>query len=125
LAAAIGPRLAKDAVVARVNGELADLGRSLPSEARVEIVTAKDPDALHVLRHSTAHATAQAVQELFPGTKIGQGPVIENGFYYGFDRAEPFSDHDLAAIEGRMREIVARDLPIERIDLPKPEAIAF
>ncbi len=125
LAASIGPRLAKDALVARVNGNLQDLRSPLPGDARVEIVTEKDPAALEVLRHSTAHATAQAVQELFPGTKIGQGPVIENGFYYDFDRDEPFSEHDLAAIEARMREIVARDLPIERIDLAKPEAIAF
>jgi threonyl-tRNA synthetase len=77
------------------------------------------------LRHSTAHATAQAVQELFPGTKIGQGPVIEGGFYYDFDRAEPFSDTDLAKIEERMREIVARNLPIERVELEKADAIAF
>ena len=125
LAASIGPRLAKDALLARVNGQLQDLRSPLPADARVEIVTEKDPAALEVLRHSTAHATAQAVQELFPGTKIGQGPVIENGFYYDFDRAEPFSEHDLAAIEERMREIVARDLPIERVDLPKAEAIAF
>src|SRR5262249_53385821 len=67
----------------------------------------------------------QAVQELFPGTKIGQGPVIENGFYYDFDRDEPFTDGDLAAIERRMADIIARDLPIERIELPKAEAIAF
>ncbi|HEX5044236.1 MAG TPA: threonine--tRNA ligase [Candidatus Polarisedimenticolaceae bacterium] len=125
LAASIGPRLAKDALLARVNGRLQDLRAPLPAGATVEIVTEKDPVALEVLRHSTAHATAQAVQELFPGTKIGQGPVIENGFYYDFDRPEPFSEHDLAAIEARMREIVARDLAIERVDLPKTEAIAF
>jgi threonyl-tRNA synthetase len=125
LAASIGPRLAKDALLARVNGRLQDLRALLPPDATVEIVTEKNAAALEVLRHSTAHATAQAVQELFPGTKIGQGPVIENGFYYDFDRDEPFSEHDLAAIEARMREIVARDLPIERVDLPKPEAIAF
>jgi threonyl-tRNA synthetase len=125
LAGAIGPRLAKDALLARVNGTLRDLRAPLPQEAAVEIVTRKDPAALEVLRHSTAHATAQAVQELFPGTKIGQGPVIEHGFYYDFDRPEPFSESDLAAIEARIGEIVARDLPIERLDLPKAEAIAF
>jgi threonyl-tRNA synthetase len=125
LARAIGPRLAKDALLARVNGKLVDLAAPIPADATVEIVTEKDREALEVLRHSTAHATAQAVQELFPGTKIGQGPVIESGFYYDFDREEPFSESDLAAIEARMREIVARDLPIERVDLPKPEAIAF
>jgi threonyl-tRNA synthetase len=125
LAASIGPRLAKDALLARVDGRLQDLRAPLPAGATVEIVTEKDPAALEVLRHSTAHATAQAVQELFPGTKIGQGPVIENGFYYDFDRPEPFSEHDLAAIEARMREIVARDLAIERLDLPRAEAVAF
>jgi threonyl-tRNA synthetase len=125
IAAAIGPRLAKDALVARVGDELVDLNRPLHKSATLQILTAKSADALAVLRHSTAHATAQAVQELFPGTKIGQGPVIENGFYYDFDRDVPFTEDDLATIEARMKEIVARDLPIERMDLKKPDAIAF
>jgi threonyl-tRNA synthetase len=125
VARAIGPRLADAAVVARVDGELVDLGRPITSDASIEILTKKDPQALHVLRHSTAHATAQAVQELFPETRIGQGPVIENGFYYDFDRDEPFSESDLEAIEGRVQEIIRRDLPIERLELPKDEAIAF
>jgi threonyl-tRNA synthetase len=125
VAASIGRRLAKDAVVARLDGSLVDLKRPIERDATLQILTAKDPEAQEVLRHSTAHATAQAVQELFPGTKIGQGPVIENGFYYDFDREVPFTDADLAAIEDRVREIIARDLPIERIELGKPEAIAF
>ena len=125
VAAAIGPRLAKDAVVAKVDGILVDLARPIRQDASIEILTPKSPEALHVLRHSTAHAVAQAVQELYPGTKIGQGPVIENGYYYDFDRAEPFSEDDLATIERRVREIVARNLPIERVDLPKTQAIAF
>jgi threonyl-tRNA synthetase len=125
LAGSIGKRLAKDAVVARVDGVLVDLRAPLPGEARVEIVLPGDPDALHVLRHSTAHATAQAVQELFPGTKIGQGPVIDHGFYYDFDREEAFTPEDLARIEERVREIIARDLPIERLDLPREDAVAF
>jgi len=125
VAAAIGTRLAKDAVVAKVDGILVDLARPIRQDASIEILTPKSPEALHVLRHSTAHAVAQAVQELYPGTKIGQGPVIENGFYYDFDRAEPFSEDDLATIERRVREIVARNLPIERVDLPKTQAIAF
>jgi len=125
VAASIGARLSRDAVVARVDGDLADLSRGLDRDARVEIITEGSAAALHVLRHSTAHATAQAVQELFPGTKIGQGPVIENGFYYDFDREEPFTEADLAAIEQRVREIVARDLAIERLDLPRAEAVAF
>jgi len=121
----IGPRLAKAALLAKVDGQLCDLSRGLDGDVRVEILTDRDPAALEALRHSTAHATAQAVQELFPGTKIGQGPVIENGFYYDFDRDEPFSEADLAAIEDRVREIIARDLPIERVELPREEAIAF
>jgi threonyl-tRNA synthetase len=125
IAESIGPRLARDAVVARVDGELFDLGRPLARDVRLQILTARDPEALEVLRHSTAHATAQAVQELFPGTRIGQGPVIEGGFYYDFDRDEPFTDADLERIEARVAEIVARDLPIERLELPREEAIAF
>jgi len=125
VAAAIGPRLARDAVVAKVDGALVDLARPIERDASLQILTAKNPEALEVLRHSTAHAVAQAVQELYPGTKIGQGPVIENGFYYDFDRDTPFTDADLATIESRVREIVARDLPIERMDLPKADAIAF
>ena len=125
VAASIGPRLAKDALVATIDGVLVDLNRPIVRDAALQILTAKDPAALDVLRHSTAHATAQAVQELFPGTKIGQGPVIENGFYYDFDRDLPFAEEDLAKIEERMREIIARNLPIERVDLPKDEAISF
>jgi threonyl-tRNA synthetase len=125
VAASIGPRLGKAAIAARVNGELVDLTRPIDADARLQILTARDPDALEVLRHSTAHATAQAVQELFPGTRIAQGPVIEDGFYYDFDREEPFSDSDLAAIEARVAEIIDRDLPVERLELPRDEAIAF
>ncbi len=125
VAAGSGRRLARDAVVARVDGELWDLARPLPGDVRLELLTADDPEALHVLRHSTAHATAQAVQELFPGTRIGQGPVIDNGFYYDFDRDEAFSEADLEAIERRVAEIIARDLPIERQELPRDEAIRF
>jgi len=125
VAAAIGPGLAKAAVVARVDDALVDLATPLHEDVHLALLTNRDPEALHVLRHSTAHATAQAVQELFPGTKIGQGPVIENGFYYDFDRSEPFSDSDLAAIEARVHEIVKRDLPIEREELSRDDAVAF
>ncbi len=121
----IGSRLARDAVVARLDSTLVDLSHPITADSKLEILTPGDDDALAVLRHSTAHATAQAVQELFPGTKIGQGPVIEGGFYYDFDRDDPFTESDLAAVEERMREIVRRDLPIERVDMPKQEAIAF
>jgi threonyl-tRNA synthetase len=125
VAAAIGPGLAKAAVVGRVDGALVDLSTPLLNDVELSILTNRDPEALHVLRHSTAHATAQAVQELFPDTKIGQGPVIENGFYYDFDRSEPFSESDLEAIEARVHEIIKRDLPIERQDLSREDAVAF
>ncbi len=123
VATGISRKLAAGAVVAKVDDRLADLTAPLTADARLEILGPDAPEALHVLRHSTAHATAQAVQELFPGTKIGQGPVIENGFYYDFDRDAPFSEQDLAAIEGRMREIVARDLAIERLEIPREQAL--
>jgi len=125
IAEQIGRRLARDAVVARVDGELVDLTHPIRRDVTLELLTSSDPESLAVLRHSTAHATAQAVQELFPGTKIGQGPVIEDGFYYDFDRAEPFSEEELAAIEARVREIVERDLPIERIEMSKGEALDY
>jgi len=125
LARAISSKLAKRAVAARVDGQLVDLTRPLAADARVEIVGTDDPAALEVLRHSTAHTTAQAVQELFPGTKIAQGPVIRDGFYYDFDRDEPFTEDDLAAIEKRVREIIGRNLPIERTELSRDEALAF
>jgi threonyl-tRNA synthetase len=124
VAGLIGSRLARAAVAARVDGVLVDLTHPVRSDASLQILTAKDAESLEVLRHSTAHVTAQAVQELFPGTKIAQGPVIEDGFYYDFDRPEPFTDKDLEAIETRMAEIVQRDLPVERIELPQAEAIA-
>jgi len=125
LARTIGPRLARDAVVARVDGELVDLARPIEHDSRVEILTSRDAEALSALRHSTAHATAQAVQELYPGTRIGQGPVIDHGFYYDFDREEPFTPDDLEAIEKRVAEIIERDLPIERVEMPRDEAIEF
>lgn len=90
-----------------------DLATVIESDARVAIVTAKDADALDLLRHDAAHVMAQAVQELYPGTQVTIGPSIENGFYYDFARAEAFTPDDLGKIEARMREIVDRDLPID------------
>ena len=125
IAEGIGAGLARASVAARVDGELRDLTRPLTADCRLAIVTVRDEEALEILRHSTAHATAQAVQELFPGTRIAQGPVIDDGFYYDFDREEPFTDKDLAAIESRVKEIRKRDLVIERLELPRDEAIRF
>jgi threonyl-tRNA synthetase len=123
IAGAIGAGLAKSAVLARLDGRLVDLTHPITCDGSLEILTRRDDEALEVLRHSTAHATAQAVQELWPGTKIAQGPVIEDGFYYDFDREEPFTDADLEAIEKKMAEIISRDIPVERIELSQAEAI--
>ena len=107
VAEAISKSLAKRAVAMKVDGVLSDLSDRVPDGARVEIVTRDDPAALELIRHDCAHVLAEAVQELFPGTQVTIGPVIENGFYYDFFRNEPFSTDDFAAIEAKMREIVA------------------
>ena len=114
LAADIGAGLAKAALAVKVDGELRDLSRPIDRDAKVAVVTPKDPDALELLRHDAAHVLAQAVQELYPGTQITFGPATESGFYYDFARAEPFTPEDFEKIEKRMAEIVDRDLPIER-----------
>jgi threonyl-tRNA synthetase len=114
VAKSISPRLADDALVARVDGNLWDLTRPLEADAKLEILTTRNPEALEVYRHSTAHLLAAAVLELFPETKLGIGPPIETGFYYDFQRPVPFSPEDLEKIEARMWEIQARDLTYER-----------
>ncbi len=123
VARSISPRLADDAIVARVNGDLWDLNRALESDAKLEILTTRNPEALEVYRHSTAHLLAAAVLELFPETKLGIGPPIESGFYYDFQRADPFTPEDLEKIEKRMWEIQARDLPYERKYTKKDEGL--
>jgi threonyl-tRNA synthetase len=123
IARAISPRLADAAIVAKVNGELSDLTRPIETDATVEILTTKDPAALQVYRHSTAHLLAAAVLELFPETQLGIGPPIENGFYYDFDRSTPFTPEDLEKIEARMWEIQARNLPYERVMTSKDEGL--
>ena len=119
----ISPRLAKEALVARADGTLVDLSRPLDADARLEILTPKDADAIQVLRHSAAHLMAAAVMDLFPDVKLGVGPPIENGFFYEFLREQPFTPEDLERIEKKMRELAAQDIPNERKFLPKPEAI--
>src|SRR5882724_6061034 len=123
LARAIGSRLADDAVVARVNGNLYDLTRPFTEDAKVEILTSRNPESLEVYRHSTAHLLAAAVLELFPETKLGVGPPTDSGFYYDFQRDQPFTPEDLEKIEAKMREIQARDLPYERIWTKKDEGL--
>ena len=124
IARAISPRLSDDAVVAQVNGELRDLTRPLTEDTELRILTSKDPQSLEVYRHSTAHLLAAAVLELFPETKLGIGPPVENGFYYDFDRPEPFTPEDLERIEKKMWEIQARDLPYERVWTKKDEGLS-
>src|SRR5271156_5884589 len=119
----IGQRLADDAIVARVNGDLWDLERPFEGDASLQILTAKNPDALEVVRHSTAHLLAAAVLELFPETKLGIGPPIETGFYYDFARPDAFTPEDLEKIEKKMWEIQARDLPYERKYTEKNEGL--
>jgi threonyl-tRNA synthetase len=123
VAAAIGPRLAQAALAGKVNGELADVDRVVSAGDAVEIITEKSREALGILRHSTAHVMAEAVKDLFPMTKFGIGPAIEDGFYYDFDVERPFTPDDLERIEARMREIVAEQLAFERGELDRLEAI--
>src|ERR671917_2362476 len=108
LAAAIGPGLARAALAVKVDGHLRDLGRPLADGDRVEIVTDRSPESLELVRHDTAHVLAAAVLDLYPGTRISIGPPIEDGFYYDFDFPEgvTVSEHDLPALEERMREHV-------------------
>ncbi|HTC35620.1 MAG TPA: threonine--tRNA ligase [Bryobacteraceae bacterium] len=119
IAKSIGQRLADDAVVARVDGDLWDLTRPLEKDSKLEILTSKSPEALQVYRHSTAHLLAAAVLELFPETKLGIGPPTDTGFYYDFQRETPFTPEDLEKLEARMQELQAKNLPFERVMTPK------
>ena len=123
IARSISPRLADAAIVAKVDGDLFDLTRPIGKDANLQILTAKDPESLYVYRHSTAHLLAAAVLELYPETKLGIGPPIDNGFYYDFDRPTPFTPDDLEKIEKKMWEIQARKLPYERVMTPKDEGL--
>ncbi len=115
--------LAREALVARVDGELVDLSRPLDRDSKLAILTAKDADALQVFRHSAAHLLAAAVLELFPDVKLGIGPPIDYGFFYEFLREQPFTPEDLERIEKKMHELAERNLPNERKMLPKAEAL--
>jgi threonyl-tRNA synthetase len=114
LAASISKSLAKKAAAISLDGRLTDLADPITAEAQVKILTRDDPQALELIRHDAAHVMAEAVQELYPGTQVTIGPVIENGFYYDFYREESFAPADLAKIENKMREIVAADKPFTK-----------
>ena len=125
VAADIGPRLAKDALVARLDGELVDLRLPIEHDGELAIITRKDNEALEVLRHDCAHVLAEAAKELWPDIQVTIGPAIEDGFYYDFARASPFIPEDLEAMEARMREIVARDETITRTVWSREQAIDY
>ena len=124
IARSISPRLADAALVAKVNGDLYDLTRPLEANAQLQLLTAKDPESLYVYRHSTAHLLAAAVLDLFPGTQLGIGPPIDNGFYYDFLRDESFTPDDLEKLEKRMHELQAQDLKFERVLTDKAKGLA-
>ncbi len=124
----IGPGLAKAAVFARLNGQEVDLARTIDADATLQIFTTKNPESLEVTRHDAAHIVADAVQQLFPGTQVTIGPVIEEGFYYDFYREHlgkpaPFTPDELAQIEKRANEIIAKDLPFKRTEVSAEDAV--
>ncbi len=125
LAESIGKGLAKAAVAMRVDGTLMDLTRTIDTDATVAIVTREQPDGVDLLRHDAAHVLAEAAKELYPDVQVTIGPSIENGFYYDFHRATPFTPDDLARMEERMREIVDRDESIQREVWSRDDAIAY
>lgn len=114
LAKGISPSLAKRTVAMALDGVVSDLDDPIEADARIELINRDDPRALELIRHDCAHVLAEAVQTLWPGTQVTIGPVIENGFYYDFFRNEPFTPEDFAAIEKKMRELIARDKPLRR-----------
>ena len=120
----ISKSLAKHALIMSVNGELKDLYSTIDKDSSIKIFTAKDPEGLEVIRHDTAHIMAMAVQELFPGTQVTIGPVIENGFYYDFARKEPFTSDDLKKIENKMSEIIDKDVKTRREIWERDKAIS-
>ena len=125
VASSIGAGLARAALAGRVDDQLVDTSYVINDDARLSIVTPKDPAGLEIIRHSTAHLLAQAVQSLFPDAQVTIGPVIEDGFYYDFAFKRPFTPEDIAAIEARMKELASADLPVERKLMARDEAVAY
>ena len=125
VAADIGPGLARAALAGRVGGQLVDTDFRIENDADVAIVTAREADGLEVLRHSTAHLLAQAVQQLFPGAQVTIGPVIDDGFYYDFSYERGFTPEDLESIEKRMKELAKADLPVSRETVARDDAVEY
>ena len=120
----ISKSLEKSALIMEVDGALKDLSHEIVKDSKVRIITAKDKEGLEVIRHDAAHIMAMSVQELFPGTQVTIGPVIENGFYYDFARKEPFTSDDLTKIEKKMSEIIDRDVKTKREVWERDKAIS-
>ncbi|MGO9689353.1 MAG: TGS domain-containing protein, partial [Syntrophobacteraceae bacterium] len=112
-------------IAAKLNGQLVDLARKVEEDATLEGIGTDSQAALEILRHSAAHVMAQAVKSIFPEALIGIGPAIENGFYYDFDVARPFTQDDLEKIEAKMKEITSQKLRFSRLDVPREEALGF
>ncbi|GAB1825093.1 threonine--tRNA ligase [Turicimonas sp. TL08] len=125
VAASLGAGLAKAAIAGKVNGKLVDTSYPITEDATLSIVTDKDPEGLDIIRHSTSHLMAQAVKEIFPGSQVTIGPVIENGFYYDFSLPRPLTMEDLPVIEKKMDELVKKDLPIVREEMERDKAVEF
>lgn len=125
VAASIGAGLAKAALAGRVDGKLVDTSFLIEKDASLAIITAKDAEALELIRHSTAHLMAQSVKQLYPEAQVTIGPAIDNGFYYDFSYKRPFTPEDLEAIEARMHEIVKQDLKVERSEMKREDAVEF
>src|SRR5712671_6203264 len=122
IVASIGPRLLRDAIAVQVDGEIIDLNTPLRNGGDFRVLTEKDPESLAVLRHSGAHILATAVRRLRPDAKIGFGPAIDDGFYYDFEVAKPFTPEDLAAFEAEMQKVAAEKFPFVRAEVSQAEA---
>lgn len=125
VAANIGAGLAKAALAGKVNDQLVDTSYVIHQDSKLAIITAKDPEGVDIIRHSSAHLMAQAVKQLFPEVQVTIGPTIENGFYYDFASPQPFTPEDLVAIDERMQELIRQDIPVERSTLSRDEAVSF
>src|SRR5262245_49881873 len=125
VAASIGSGLRRAALGGRVNGKIVDTSYLIEADAPLSIITDKDKEGLEIIRHSTAHLLAQAVKQLFPEAQVTIGPVIEDGFYYDFAYARPFTTEDLTAIEARMRELAQADQPVARRVMERDAAVEY
>ncbi|WP_410497601.1 threonine--tRNA ligase [Chitinibacter sp. S2-10] len=125
VAASIGAGLARAALAGKIDGQLVDTSYIIDRDVNLAIITEKDADGLEVIRHSTAHLLAYAVKQLFPSAQVTIGPAIENGFYYDFSYERPFTPDDLVLIEKKMQELAKQDIPVERYELSRDEAVAY